>query len=134
MTALRCTWSGRPDPGTREIELPGPHPLARPEHAAVCPEHEARLRAFHAYAARHRNHFFLAFAAVLVLAAASVMIGPDLGIALVLLLLGTALIAFPFATPLTVERMGVARSALLLRAMGVALLAFGAAFLWLGLA
>lgn len=129
MPALRCTWSGRPDPGTREIELPGAHPLARPEHAAVCPEHEERLRTFHAYATRHRNHFFLAVAAVLLLAAASVMIGPDLGVALVLLVFGAVLIAFPFATPLTVERMGVARSVLLARAMGVALLLFGGVFL-----
>lgn len=83
---------------------------------------------------RQKPLFLAAIALGIIAALGPAFTDSPLGIAAPLLIIGATLIAFPFATPMTVSRNGVAQSILILRIFGFSLLIFGVVFLYLGLA
>ena len=127
--APRCAWSNRAEEGTREIVLPPPHPRARAVVVQACPGHEQRVRAYYDRMRRQGTATLGAVVALLVAAPFMALLNRDVGMALLLALCGALLLAFPFPTPQTLDRIGIARSLLLLRVLAVALLAFAALFL-----
>ena len=124
-----CEWSNRPDAGTREIVLPARAPRAAPVSWRVCPRHESQVRDYHERLQTDRTRFVAGVVAVLLLAPVSALFEQPVGIALLLAVVGTVLVAFPFAAPLTVRRNGIARSILLVRGLGGVLIFFAAVFL-----
>lgn len=123
----RCIWSNRRDPGTREVTLEPPNRSTRPETVHVCPAHEAQFRAFHAYSERYGG-WFLALLGLFVLAAliAIVVEVEEATIAwAVPTLVGAVMLIFPFATPQTVQMLGVRASVLLVRIGGAVLFGWG---------
>ena len=125
----RCAWSNRADAGTREILLPARRAKERPIAWRVCPRHENQVRVYHERMQRDRTRFIIGVVLVILAAPMAVFFEPEVGIAMLLAMAGTVLYAFPFAAPLTVLRNGIARSMLIVRALGALLLGFAALFL-----
>lgn len=127
-TSERCLWSNRRDSGTRGIKLESPSPFARwPEILQVCPCHEERFRRFYAYEQRYAGlllgtYGFVVFAGLIFWALGAreqVVAGTAM------LVFGVLIIVFPFATPQTVQMMGVRASVLLLWIAGAVLAGYG---------
>lgn len=127
MMSERCIWSNRKDPGTREITLTPVNRLSRPETVRVCPAHEPRFRAFHAYADRYGNWFLALFGLIVFGAFMSIPLGISEAVAggAVLLATGVLMVVFPFATPQTVQMLGVRTSVFLVRVSSVLLVGYG---------
>ena len=123
----RCIWSKRNDPGTREITLESPNRFTRPETVRVCPAHEAEVRAFHAYAERYGGWFLALFGLLVFGAFMSIPLGISERIVagVVPFCFGVLMVVFPFATPQTVQILGMRTSVLVVRLGGVALAGYG---------
>lgn len=120
----KCLWSGRRDAGTRNVVI-DPGPGFRGEATPVCPVHEAALVAFIRHTHRVQYRFLAGVGLVTALAlVASLSERPAL-ITLVVFCFGVVILAWPIATPQTVQLIGVRRSVLLVRGFGVAALAWG---------
>ena len=131
MSALLCTWSHAADAETRIIFLEGAVRGAKAKEWAVCPQHEPLLQAYLNRAKRQQSRFFTALFISMGSALAPLFTTSSFGIAAPLMLLGATLVAFPFATPLTVAKNGVAGSIKVLRLLGTILLLLGAVFVGL---
>lgn len=120
----RCIWSNRQDPGTREVELEPKTRFARPEAVQVCPAHESQVRKYHDSCERYGGwflalHGLLAFGSLMLWALGV----PENAVAGGLFIgVGVLVLVFPFATPQTVEMMGVYPSVLLVRVIGVGMI------------
>ena len=123
-----CIWSNRKDPGTREITLTPADRLSRPETVWVCPAHEPQFRAFHAYAERYEGWFLALFGLLVFGAFLSIPLGISEATTgrVIALCFGALMVVFPFATPQTVQMLGMRTSVLLVRVGGVALFGYGA--------
>lgn len=106
----RCLWSNRTGEGLKEITLPTMDRFAirmREERVYVLPEHEAELRRFNDYA----NRWGRLFLGLMLLGTLGILVfaldDNDLGIGLSIVLLGVLGVVFPFATPETVQALGV---------------------------
>lgn len=120
----RCIWSNRNDPGTREVMLEPKNRFSRPEAIQVCPAHESQVREYYDYCEGYGGwflalHGLLAFGS-LILWALGV---PENAVAGGLFIgAGVLVLVFPFATPQTVEMMGVYPSVTLVRVIGVGMI------------
>ena len=123
----RCIWSNRKDPGTREITLTPVNRLSRPETVWVCPAHEPQFRAFHAYAERYGGWFLALFGLLVSGAFLSIPLGisEEIVAGVIAFCFGALMVVFPFATPQTVQMLGVRTSVLLVRVGGVVLFGYG---------
>ena len=127
MEPRRSSWTGREAPRLVEVRLPAVTRWGTPqgeETHLVEPEHEAALRRFVGYAVRNARFALVSYLACALLALAGALLGPrtptgGLLLVLGLLLLGASLVAYPFATPETVARLGFRRSRNLARVVGV---------------
>lgn len=124
----RCLWTNRTGEGLREITLPTLDRFAiraREERVHVLPEHEAELRRFNDYANRYARLFLalmlLGTLALLVFALAD----SDSGVGVSIALLGLLGIVFPFATPETVQMLGMRSAIRTTRIFGVGVAALG---------
>lgn len=120
----RCIWSNRNDPGTREVMLEPKSRFSRPEAVQVCSAHESQVREYYDYCERYGGwflalHGLLAFGS-LILWALGV---PENAVAGGLFIaVGVLVLVLPFATPQTVEMMGIYPSVLLVRVIGVGMI------------
>ncbi len=120
----RCIWSHKRDPGTRPIALKlGERYLE--ETYWVCPAHEAEFRRFYNQAARHGNLFLGLIGLIVIAGFGLVLFESAIGLALLLLSIGVVMLALPFATPQTVQMLGVRTSVWLVRVGGVVMLGLG---------
>lgn len=124
MRERRCIWSHQHDPGTRPIVIKPGKGYVEETHW-VCPAHEEQFRRFHASVMR-RGYTFLALLGLIVVASwGLVLFQSAVGVALLLLGIGAVMLAFPFATPQTVQMLGVRRSVRLVRILGVGMVGAG---------
>ena len=123
----RCIWSKRNDPGTRDVTLQSPDRFPRPETVRVCPAHEAQVRAFHAYSARYGGWLLALFGLLVFGAFMSIPLGISERIVagVVPLCFGVLMVVFPFATPQTVQMLGMRTSVLVVRIGGLVLAGYG---------
>lgn len=91
----------------------------------VCPEHESRLRRYHTEVDRFGG-WFMALLGIFVMALVLfTMLESSVGVGLSVVFLGLVMIRFPFATPQTVQMIGVRASIWLARVGGVIILGLG---------
>lgn len=121
--ATRCIWTNHPSDDLRDVSPPG-----FADTYPVCPEHEAELREYLARAGNALPWFVAAIFVTIFSALAPVFWDSSAAIAIPLFTLGLTLIAFPFATPMTLRRGGIQPSTRLLRGMGVVMLLAGCVF------
>ena len=123
----RCIWSKRKDPGTREITLEPRDRFTRPQTVWVCPAHEAQVRAYHAYSERYGGWFLAFFGLIVFGAFMSIPLGISeaVGGGAVLVASGMLMVVFPFATPQTVQMLGVRASVVMTWVGGLAMFGFG---------
>jgi hypothetical protein len=122
--ARRCIWSNQRDADTREISLQPPGRYAA-ETYWVCPAHEAELRAFHARLHRDKYRFLGGIALVVVAAIVAGLLDSERLGGVAMVGLGLFMLAYPFATPQTVQMMGVRASLRLVRVLTVPVVAIG---------
>jgi hypothetical protein len=125
--AEHCIWSNRSDPGTREVTL-GPAARGAGEQTVhVCPAHEGRVRGFHAFSQRYGGWFLALLGANFVLALLLVLLGSGEATVAgaVFLTLGITVAVFPFATPQTVQALGMRSSIILGRVLAFLLIMYG---------
>jgi hypothetical protein len=123
--SARCVWSNRHDAGTRSITLQvDPHPSPE-ETVFVCPVHEAQLRRFVAYARRFGNLFLVLVAVTIVGIAVAAILEVPGGVGAGLVFFGVTILAFPFATPETVKKLGVRHAVWVARGIGAAVIGLG---------
>lgn len=115
----RCAWSKRRDPGTREIVL-SPRNGSGPEQRwPVCPAHDEQLRRYYAQLERSGG-VFLALLAMFVFALILfTILESEAGLGASVVFLGLMMLRLPFATPQTVQVLGVGTSIRVVRALAV---------------
>jgi uncharacterized membrane protein len=129
----RCTWTGRHSDEVKEIRVEtldrwGIH--TREETFGVLPEHEEELRRFVTYQRRFGRLFLL----LMVLGTAVVIfVRSNVGVGLTMIGLGVVTFAFPFATPETVQMIGMRKSIRSVRYLSILPILIGVAFLLGGL-
>lgn len=124
MPKQRCIWSHRHDPGTRPIRLKPGERYAE-ETTWICPAHEAQFRRFYAYAARYQNTFLALIGLIVVAGFALVLFESPTGVGLLLMGIGVVMLIFPFATPQTVQMLGLHASIWLVRIGGALMVGSG---------
>jgi hypothetical protein len=120
----RCVWSHRHDPGTRPITL-RPGERYAEETVWVCPAHEEQFRRFYAYAARYGSTFIALIGLIVLAGFGLVLFESSVGLGLLLMGIGAVMLVFPFATPQTVQMLGVRTSVWLVRLGGLLMIGFG---------
>jgi len=149
-----CYWCGSSDGEFKTITVETPTRLAmstKEETLIVHPEHEAELRAFNEKARAHGKRFLilaLLFGAIVPIVGAGLLpfvVGagllPFVSDAVVTIVIGVSTVAlsvvlylYPFATPETVDMLGVKKSVRLVRMLAIIGVApLGLWILWLGL-
>jgi hypothetical protein len=129
-----CIWSNRADPDTRQVEVPSSRVLAKARVQWVCPEHHQQLKNFVERAEREQPQFLAAIAVSVAGSLLPLFLDSVMAYAVPLLLLGLALVRYPYAAPLTVSRNGIAGSIRALRVSGAILIIVGLLFAGLGVA
>lgn len=127
LMSKRCIWSKRQDHGTRELTLDPSGRSSRAEVVQVCPAHETQVRQYYDRCSRYGG-WFLAIYGLIVFAALilwALGIEEDAVAGGVFTCVGVAVVVFPFATPQTVEMMGVNPSVILCRVAGVGMVGWG---------
>jgi uncharacterized membrane protein len=120
----RCIWSNQIDRGTREIAIEVDERYL-PERYWVCSEHEAAFRAFRGRGHRDRYRFFGGLALVVVAALLTALLDWETGVGLVMIGLGLFMLAYPFATPQTIQMLGVRASLRLVRLLSMPVIGIG---------
>ena len=128
----RCIWCNRS--GGELVDIAGAEERMTGMRVLVHPEHRDEAERFIAFTQRSRNRFFMAFVGMFAVAIPAFVILSSYGERATLLavagLLGymaVMILVYPCATPQTVENMGIKRSIVLVRGMGIFLLVFAAA-------
>ena len=129
-----CIWSNRADPATRQVEVPSGRPMAKAGVHWVCPEHQEQLRDFVQRAEREQSRFLAAIGLSVAGSLLPLFLDSLIAYAVPLLLLGLALVRYPYAAPLTVTRNGIAGSIRALRVSGAILIIGGLLFAGAGVA
>ena len=133
----RCIWtndtSDRAVPVTLDVPTPTGGTTA-PRTLHVLPEHEADLRAYNARVVRYGRPFLAGMLGLCGLLVAAAVAGPAFGwgdrtvaavVGLGVVGMGALMVALPFATPQTVEALGIRASRRGARALGVLTVALG---------
>jgi len=124
----RCAWSGAAGADLEQVEVETVDRWGRPRGPRafwVQPQHRAALVAHGRFAARYARWFLPAVVVSLALMVLATQLAGTPGLALGLALFGTLLVALPFATPETVWMLGVRKSVLLARGIGVVMALVG---------
>ena len=123
----RCVWCHKSGGTLKTLPARVPNTLGTVGEVSVAvhPEHEAELSRFLAYQRRYARLFLLlvllGVVALLIFAA----LGWEAGATSVIAYYGVLFIVFPFATPTTVEMIGMKSSVRLVRVAGFVLLVAG---------
>jgi hypothetical protein len=128
----RCTWTGRHSDEVKELRLETLDRWgfrAREETFTVLPEHEEELRRFVDYQRRY-GRVFLGLVALSIVAA--LFVRSSLGIGLGMIGLGVLTYVFPFATPETVQMIGMRASIRTVRYLSVLPILIGLFFAFRG--
>ena len=140
----KCAWTGKRSSRAVKITVDGVDRIGRPappEVLHVLPEHEQDLRAFAGRARRFGSTFLVAVLALtLGMVAAAVLGGAGVWstrvtavvVGMLVSLQGFLFVAMPFATPETVQMMGIRRAMLLVRVLGLFTIALGVVIGFLG--
>ena len=139
-----CTWCGESEGTLKTITVETSNRLGtstREETMTVHPEHEAELRAFAEQARRYGGRFLLlsllfglfipisgVFAGIIWTSDA--LITGIVGLSIIVL--GVVMYVYPFATPETVDMLGVKSSQRLVRILSIVTAALGGWILWMG--
>lgn len=130
----RCAWTGKLADHLKEVRLTVPDRFGSNPHEEtflVAPEHEGELRTYTERLTRHSRHFFLLMTAGVLAAIVFALLRSIEGIAASFVGMGIIGLACPFATPETVQMVGVRRSRQIARAGGVLVIALGIGMLML---
>jgi hypothetical protein len=141
----QCYWCGSSDGETKTITVETINPIAtstQEETLTVHPEHESELRAFNEKTVAYGSRFLILailFGAVLPTIGAALLpvVGKAVGLGIVggsILLLSAVFYVYPFATPETVDMLGVKTSVRLVRVLAIGIVVpLGLWIVWLGL-
>ena len=128
----RCAWSGADADDLEPVEADAVDRFGRPAGRRVFwvrPRHRDAFLAFNAYVFRWARWFLPSVTlCVGIMIAASAMAG-QVGLGFGLLVLGTLMLFLPFATPETVEMLGVRKSVVMTRGMAVLMILAGLLFI-----
>lgn len=117
----RCAWSKRRDRDTREIVLSSGNRSGPEQRWAVCPAHEEQFRRYYAELERSGG-LFLALLGIFVIGLILFSIlESEAGVGASVVFLGLVMFRLPFATPQTVQMLGVGPSMWVVRALAVIL-------------
>jgi len=141
-----CTWCGKSEAPLKTITVETTNRFGtstREETMTVHPEHEAELRAFAEQARRYGGRFLLlsllfglfipmsgVFAGIIWTSDA--LIAGIVGLSIIVL--GVVMYVYPFATPETVQMLGVRTSKQVVRGLSVVTAGLGGWILWMGVA
>ncbi len=139
-----CRWCGSSDGELKTITVETPTRFAtstKEETMSVHPEHESELRAFNKEVQAHGKRFLtlsLFFGVVLPMIGlgglpfvSGAVVSSVIGLST--LALGVVLYLYPFATPETVEMLGVKKSVRLVRILAIGIVPLGLWILWMGI-
>lgn len=133
----RCIWTNRWNDRVVPVEVQVPSATGGPGSGRtlyVLPEHEADLRAYNARVARYGRPMLVAIlglsALLLIVTAGGAVFGLSgramaLSAGLGVAAMGALLVAFPFATPQTVDALGIRAARTTARVLGVLTLLLG---------
>jgi len=141
-----CTWCGTSEGTLKTITVETSNRLGtstREETMTVHPEHEAELRAYAEQTRRYSGRFMLLtllFALFIpmggvfagIIWASDALIAGIVGLSIVVV--GMVMYVYPFATPETVQMLGVRTSKRVVRWLSVVMAGLGVWILWMGVA
>lgn len=136
MNDKKCIWSGRKSENLKRVRLKSLDRFTTPIEKTfyVLPEHEQELRKFNdRFVNYSRNCLYGIIGLTLLTVAVSLAFAAfsiskkllAIAIGLILFAMGTLIIVFPFATPETVQWLGIRKSKITVRILGLSTVALG---------
>ena len=128
----RCEWSGADADDVEAIEAPTVDRFGRDAGRKVYwvrPQHRAAFLAWNAVFVRWSRWFLPLSAACIVIMVAASALAALRGLGAGLMMLALLIFTMPYATPETVDMLGIRRSMLVVRAMAIAMAVAGILFI-----